>query len=212
MRATIFYDDTKNINVTWTWHYLHLDNIIVNLGRTLNFVLNRKINTFQFFFSFKRNFTCCSTLKDKRRLYIHTRKAPAVVETSTRCSNMCKVPARSSNTCKVVLLLLIISQTLFARVLFKDAKDNNHKILFGKNYVVVPVKKLNTIRNAVSRFPPVLEFFVQMIQKYFSNYVYEDLSRPPTWDSPNFGMDHSQFSTRLNKTRIKRWKVTNKPK
>lgn len=30
-----------------------------------------------------------------------------------------------------------------------------------------------------SKFPPFLEFFVQRIQKYFSVYKYEDLSRPP---------------------------------
>lgn len=30
----------------------------------------------------------------------------------------------------------------------------------------------------VSKFPPFLEFFVQRMQRYFSNYVYEDMSRP----------------------------------
>ncbi|KAF5299373.1 hypothetical protein FQR65_LT09414 [Abscondita terminalis] len=36
----------------------------------------------------------------------------------------------------------------------------------------------------VSKFPPVLEFILQKIQTQFSNYVYEDLSRPATWDKP----------------------------
>lgn len=36
----------------------------------------------------------------------------------------------------------------------------------------------------VSKFPPVIEFFVQKIQSQYSNYVYEDLSRPPVWNKP----------------------------
>lgn len=36
----------------------------------------------------------------------------------------------------------------------------------------------------VSQFPPVIEFFVQKIQSQYSNYVYEDLSRPPVWNKP----------------------------
>ncbi|XP_066141640.1 uncharacterized protein [Euwallacea fornicatus] len=36
----------------------------------------------------------------------------------------------------------------------------------------------------VSKFPPVVEHFVQKIQASQSNYIYEDLSRPPTYDKP----------------------------
>lgn len=53
----------------------------------------------------------------------------------------------------------------------------------------------------VQKFPPIIEHFVQLIQKYFSNYVYEDLSRPPAWDSTNFGMEYPQFALKGNETR-----------
>lgn len=44
---------------------------------------------------------------------------------------------------------------------------------------------LNNNRNGtVSKFPPVIEFLAQRVQSQFSNYVHEDLSRPPAWDSP----------------------------
>lgn len=36
----------------------------------------------------------------------------------------------------------------------------------------------------VSKFPPFIEHFVQLIQKRYSNYIHEDLSRPPSWDKP----------------------------
>lgn len=37
---------------------------------------------------------------------------------------------------------------------------------------------------SVSQFPPVVEFLVQKIQSQYSNYVYEDLSRPSAWNKP----------------------------
>lgn len=37
----------------------------------------------------------------------------------------------------------------------------------------------------MTRLPPILEFLLQRVQSYFSVYIYEDLSRPPTWDSPS---------------------------
>lgn len=33
-----------------------------------------------------------------------------------------------------------------------------------------------------SRFPLLVEYFVQRIQNYFSHYVYEDMSRPASWN------------------------------
>lgn len=61
--------------------------------------------------------------------------------------------------------------------------------LFGKlSYQFNRTEFINKIFNrpqeSVSQFPPILEFFVQKIQSHYSNYVYEDLSRPPTWDTP----------------------------
>lgn len=97
---------------------------------------------------------------------------------------------------------------LNARVIFKDGKSNNEKVQFEKNYILIPVKKLGDLRDTLHRFPPILEYVVQTIQRYFSNYVYEDLSRPPSYDSPDFGMNHSQFATKVNKTRRRYRSVT----
>lgn len=50
----------------------------------------------------------------------------------------------------------------------------------------------------VSKFPPVIELIVQRLQTYYSNYVYEDLSRPPTWDKPVYVLtpaDHQQIAS-----------------
>lgn len=46
--------------------------------------------------------------------------------------------------------------------------------------------KIFNSAQTVSKFPPVVEFLVQKIQASQSNYVYEDLSRPPTYDKPVF--------------------------
>lgn len=47
-------------------------------------------------------------------------------------------------------------------------------------------KLFNRPQESVSQFPPIVEFLVQKIQSQYSNYVHEDLSRPPTWDKPVF--------------------------
>lgn len=41
-----------------------------------------------------------------------------------------------------------------------------------------------TTPTTISKFPPILEYFVQRIQSAFSNYVHEDLSRPAS--EPSF--------------------------
>lgn len=45
-------------------------------------------------------------------------------------------------------------------------------------------KLFNRPPDSVSQFPPIIEFFVQKIQSQYSNYIHEDLSRPPTWNKP----------------------------
>ncbi|GJQ69816.1 hypothetical protein Trydic_g22369 [Trypoxylus dichotomus] len=61
-------------------------------------------------------------------------------------------------------------------------------IRFTKNNITQPVVNkffLNNDKNGtVSKFPPVIEFLAQKVQTQFSNFVYEDLSRPPAWNSP----------------------------
>lgn len=61
-------------------------------------------------------------------------------------------------------------------------------------YYVVDVHEFNTrglinklflpTQVTVSKLPPVLEYVLQRIQTINSNYVHEDLSRPPTWNRP----------------------------
>lgn len=51
----------------------------------------------------------------------------------------------------------------------------------------------------VDKFPPIIEYFVQRIQSMNSNYVYEDLSRPPTWEKPVYTLSPSdQHLTAVN--------------
>ncbi|EFA04493.2 hypothetical protein TcasGA2_TC014799 [Tribolium castaneum] len=47
----------------------------------------------------------------------------------------------------------------------------------------------------VSKFPPIIEYFVQRIQSQNSNYVHEDLSRPPTWEKPIYTLSPSEQLT-----------------
>lgn len=46
-----------------------------------------------------------------------------------------------------------------------------------------------------SRFPLLMEYFVQRIQNYFSHYVYEDMSRPASWDVKANATDHKPVSS-----------------
>lgn len=48
---------------------------------------------------------------------------------------------------------------------------------------------------STSKFPPFIEFFVQRIQTQFSNYVYEDLSRPQTYDKPVYTLSPAEEAT-----------------
>lgn len=47
----------------------------------------------------------------------------------------------------------------------------------------------------VNKFPPIIEYFVQRIQTQNSNYIYEDLSRPPTWEKPVYTLSPSEQLT-----------------
>lgn len=59
---------------------------------------------------------------------------------------------------------------------------------FTRNNITQPVINKfftnNKKNGTVSKFPPVIEFLAQKVQSQFSNFVYEDLSRPPAWDTP----------------------------
>lgn len=48
---------------------------------------------------------------------------------------------------------------------------------------------------SVSKFPPIVEFVLQRIQAHNSVYIYEDLSRPPTWDSPYYATSTEKPTT-----------------
>ncbi|KAL1491269.1 hypothetical protein ABEB36_011889 [Hypothenemus hampei] len=53
---------------------------------------------------------------------------------------------------------------------------------------------------SVNKFPPVVEFLVQRIQASQSNYVYEDLSRPPTYDRPQYTLSPNEQQILLGTT------------
>ncbi|KAK9870513.1 hypothetical protein WA026_008070 [Henosepilachna vigintioctopunctata] len=44
----------------------------------------------------------------------------------------------------------------------------------------------------VNKLPPVLEFILQRIQSANSNFVHEDLSRPPTWEKPVYTLSPAE--------------------
>lgn len=48
---------------------------------------------------------------------------------------------------------------------------------------------------STSKFPPIIELIVQRIQAQFSTYVYEDLSRPQTWDKPVYTLSPEEQAT-----------------
>lgn len=82
------------------------------------------------------------------------------------------------------------------RILKLKQKNHPLKKLHIPPFIVPPVIKhpihptsknqpiLVKLQGLRAQFPPVLEFILQKIQRYFSVYVYEDLSRPPVWDHP----------------------------
>lgn len=60
----------------------------------------------------------------------------------------------------------------------------------------------NQSNTSISKFPAVIEYIVQRIQTLNSNYVHEDLSRPPTYDSVD-------FTKPTEKTTTEKTKITN---
>lgn len=46
-----------------------------------------------------------------------------------------------------------------------------------------------------SKFPPIIELLVQRLQTQFSTYVYEDLSRPPTYEKPVYTLTPEEEAT-----------------
>ncbi|KAK5646988.1 hypothetical protein RI129_005452 [Pyrocoelia pectoralis] len=61
---------------------------------------------------------------------------------------------------------------------------------------------------SVSKFPLILEFIVQQIQAHFSNYVFEDLSRPPTWDKPAYTTEIPHDEVNQNETIMTVYNIT----
>lgn len=79
---------------------------------------------------------------------------------------------------------------------YSNVSNNDTTVLYKYKNVFIILNGLKTIFNrnngtTISKFPPVLEYLLQRVQSMNSNYVYEDLSRPPTYDSADF-----------NKTRV----------
>lgn len=103
---------------------------------------------------------------------------------------------------KILIILLFSIQLISGRIIFINGKSTNNKIQFGKNVIMIPVKNLDSLKDTIARFPPILELIVQRIQNYFSNYVYQDMSRPGS--APNVGMEDTRIpGIKLNQIRRK---------
>lgn len=63
-----------------------------------------------------------------------------------------------------------------------------------------------------SRFPLLVEYFVQRIQKYFSHYVYEDMSRPSSWDVKPNDTDNKPVSSEKEPVSSEKEPITEDPK
>lgn len=102
----------------------------------------------------------------------------------------------------VTVIFLLLQQLASAYVLHTDNEHDLSRI--NVTYIILETRNTNNsgtplqFIKGVMKFPPFLEYIVQRIQNYFSHYVYEDLSRPPTVDSPNFGMNSPQFVSIIN--------------
>lgn len=48
---------------------------------------------------------------------------------------------------------------------------------------------------STSKFPPIIELLVQRLQSQFSTYVYEDLSRPATYEKPVYTLSPEEQAT-----------------
>lgn len=93
---------------------------------------------------------------------------------------------RSANTMqKFVPLLLLFALT---------SCENTIKL---QPIVVVPQVKIffGPLSPSTSKFPPIIELLVQRLQTQFSTYVYEDLSRPPTYEKPVYTLSPEEEAT-----------------
>lgn len=63
--------------------------------------------------------------------------------------------------------------------------------------VIVPHVKIffGPPRESTSKFPPIIELFVQRLQTQFSTYVFEDLSRPATYEKPVYTLSPEEQVT-----------------
>lgn len=63
--------------------------------------------------------------------------------------------------------------------------------------VIVPQVKIffGPPSPSTSKFPPIIELLVQRLQTQFSTYVYEDLSRPPTYEKPVYTLSPEEEAT-----------------
>lgn len=107
---------------------------------------------------------------------------------------MCNVLLNPSTFITIIFLVVYfysasVTSSSFP-ISFRNISENiRPKMNFTntKVFFVVPSVYIRFFNNyTVNRFPPVIEFIVQRVQSYFSNYVHEDLSRPPTYDRPDF--------------------------
>lgn len=93
---------------------------------------------------------------------------------------------------KMRKFLLSISVCFFSCA--QVSSDNTIRI---QPIVIVPHLKIffGPPSPSTSKFPPIIELLVQRLQAQFSTYVYEDLSRPPTYEKPVYTLSPEEQAT-----------------
>lgn len=103
------------------------------------------------------------------------------------CLNRRKIQSKVQPTTLIVFWLVMSVKSV------EETKQDAQKLKFylamqpkveAETIVIIPKIQFGIPNPAVSKLPPVLELLLQRVQTYFSNYVHEDLSRPPTYDRP----------------------------
>lgn len=92
--------------------------------------------------------------------------------------------------------MLLQKPTLLTTILAITIVSSEHTIKL-QPIVIVPQVKIffGPPTPSTSKFPPIIELLVQRLQTQFSSYVYEDLSRPPTYEKPVYTLSPEEQAT-----------------
>lgn len=92
--------------------------------------------------------------------------------------------------------MLLQKPTILTTILTLTLVSSDHTIKL-QPIVIVPQVKIffGPPTPSTSKFPPIIELLVQRLQTQFSSYVYEDLSRPPTYEKPVYTLSPEEQAT-----------------